>query len=96
MEDVNRMLNSVGKKVFVDYYYEFKDLKMDKDVLAQKLLDENPNARKLSGQFVRINFARKIFSNNLQKEALNIIINSNRLDEDTIKKTMEIREAEVG
>lgn len=90
MENVNRMLNSVGKKIFVDHYYEFKDLNISKDLLAKKLLEENPNARKLSGQFIRISFARKIFANNLQKEALEIILNSNRLDEKTIKKAEEI------
>lgn len=94
MEDVNRMLNSVGKKIFIDYYYEFKNFNMDKDILAQKLLEENPKARKLSGQFIRISFARKIFSNNMQKEALGIIINSNRLDKDTLKKAIEIKQAE--
>ncbi|MEY8304559.1 hypothetical protein [Anaerosalibacter bizertensis] len=94
MEDVNRMLNSVGKKIFVDHYYEFKDLNISKDLLAKKLLEENPNSKKLSGQLIRISFARKIFANNLQKEALEIILNSNRLDEKTIKKAEEIIERE--
>lgn len=63
---------------------------MNEDLLAKKLLEENPNARKLSGQFIRINFIRKIFTNDLQKEALEIILNSNRLNEKTIKKAEEI------
>lgn len=90
MIDVNSCLNSVGKKIFVDFYYDFKNLQLDKDVLAKKLLDNNPNASKISGQIIRINFARKIFDNNLEREALEIIVSSNRLDEETIRKAQEI------
>lgn len=90
MGDVVRLLNSVGKQVFVDYYYDLKDLEADKKALAQKLLEQNPKATSIGGQLTRINCAHRIFANNLEKEALEIILNSNRLDENIIKKARDI------
>lgn len=68
MSDVVRLLNSVGKQIFVNYYYDFKDLNVDKNYLAQKLLKENPKATSIGGQTTRINCAHRIFANNLEKK----------------------------
>lgn len=54
MMDYIRLVNSIGKKIFVNYYYEFKDKSIDKKQLAEKLLSENPNATKIGGQYTRI------------------------------------------
>ena len=37
LDDVVRLLNSVGKRIFIEYYYDFKNV-TDKNALAQKLL----------------------------------------------------------
>lgn len=92
---IDRKLQSIGKKIFVDYYYNFKDLNIDKNVLAKKLLDENPNAEKISGQLIRISYARQIFSENGQEEALRIIVAAKRLDAGTIKNARKILNEEI-
>lgn len=91
MTTVSRALNSIGKKCFVDYYYQFKDCDNKQD-LAQKLLNDNSNASSLSAQITRINYAQWIFENSLEKEALDIIIHSSRLDTQTIKRAKQIRD----
>lgn len=85
-----RKLYSIGKKVFVDYYDEFKNTSIDKYKLAQKLLEENPKAETISGQLIRIGYARQIFTENGQREALEIICDSKRLDDETIIKARKI------
>lgn len=94
MKDVSRLLESVGKKIFIDYYNYFKNINVDKRELAEKLLLENPNANTIGGQVTRVNCARRIFENNLEIEALNIIIKSRRLDEDTINKAENLLRTE--
>ncbi len=83
-EELDRKINSIGKKCFVDNYHEFR-LVINKKILAQKLLDKNPKATSLQAQLTRINCAIWIFSNKLEKEALKKIISSN-IDISTRKK----------
>lgn len=88
MTTVERALNSIGKKCFIDYYEDFKS-SIDKNALTQKLLANNMNATSPSAQMTRINYAQWIFNNNKENEALCIVINSNRLDDATKKKARE-------
>ena len=88
MTTVDRALNSIGKKCFIDYYEDFRCC-TDRNSLAHKLLSNNKNATSLSAQMTRINYAQWIFDNNYEKEALSIIINSNRLDDATKKMARE-------
>lgn len=84
MEQMKRLLASIGKKSFVDFYEDYehlykkgKDLtKEDKNKLARKLLVSNPDATELGGQMTRINAALRIFKNEWQREALEEVINS--------------------
>ncbi len=92
MTTVERALNSIGKKCFIDYYDEFKYCN-DKEVLARKLLTNNSNATSITAQMTRINYAQWIFDNHKEKEALSIIINSNRLDDVTKRKAREFYNA---
>lgn len=85
MRTLDRALNSIGKKCFIDYYDDFKNCRNKKE-LAQKLLASNSNAVSLTAQTTRINYALWIFDNNLQKDALKIIMQSNRLDSATKAK----------
>lgn len=93
MAELNRLLGSIGKKIFIDYYYELKKPNLDKKVLSEKLLRENPKADSIVGQVTRVNCAIRIFENDLQIEALENIINS-RVDGFTIKKAKDILKLE--
>lgn len=88
MTTIERALNSIGKKCFIDFYEDFKFCS-DKDLLVQKLLANNKNAHSPSAQMTRINYARWIFDNNQEKNALIIVINSNRIDDKTKEKARE-------
>ena len=88
MTTVKRALNSVGKKCFIDYYEDFRSC-TDKNALTEKLLANNKNSTSPPAQMTRINYAQWIFDNNKEKEALSIIIISNRLDDVTRKKAKE-------
>lgn len=87
-EDILVTLNKIGKKIFVDYYYIFK-------------ADDNPE-EKLPDKFTlnsrrgRSSSARRIFRNHQNLEALEIIINSDRLDSNTIQNAEQILTEEKG
>ncbi|WP_033541887.1 hypothetical protein [Planococcus sp. CAU13] len=84
MSTVDRALKSIGKANFVEYFKDYKELAFskekisgsDKMPLAQKLLENNPNASKLSGQLIRISSAIGIFKNGWEVEALKEVISS--------------------
>lgn len=40
-EDLNKTLAAVGKAVFVNFYYDFKDFSISKDELAKKIFGES-------------------------------------------------------
>lgn len=44
-EDLNKTLAAVGKAVFVNFYYDFKDFSISKDELAKKILSENQGSK---------------------------------------------------
>lgn len=85
--NILRLLNSIGKENFIRFYYDYEkyylsnNKKVDKEILAKKLLNENIKASKISGQYTRINCALKIFEEKEECEALNLIINSKVNDE---------------
>ena len=53
--DVKSALEAVGKTVFVDFYYDFKNTNITIEELTNKLYTENPNSRSLQQRF-RIRF----------------------------------------
>ena len=83
-EKLKRLLRTVGKTNFIEYFSEYKTLafsnnrvsQSDKMPLAKRLLENNPRATKLSGQFFRIGAAISIFKNGWEGEALKEVINS--------------------
>ncbi|MCL2603547.1 MAG: hypothetical protein FWD90_03630 [Defluviitaleaceae bacterium] len=94
--DTERLLNSVGKEIFINYFYDFKNCS-DKNSLAQILLNENPKATKLGGQITRISCATRIINDkNALEQALEMIINSKRLSVLVITKARDIRLKEIG
>lgn len=82
--DLIRTLNSVGKSTFVKYYYSFKD-KSREECIAQ--FDENYTDKAKS---TRTGHAQRIFRENKNLDALEIIIKSNRVDDATRTKAKEI------
>lgn len=84
MSTVDRALRSIGKANFVEYFEDYKELAFskkklsgdDKMPLAKKLLENNPNATKTSGQLIRISSAIGIFKNGWEVEALKAVMNS--------------------
>lgn len=104
MEQMKRLLTSIGKKSFVEFYEDYQQLykkgknltKEDKNKLARKLLESNPDATELGGQLTRINAALRIFKNEWQREALEEVINStHKMITDNVKlKATEIMKKE--
>ncbi|MCL2774699.1 MAG: hypothetical protein FWD71_15330 [Oscillospiraceae bacterium] len=93
--DTERLLNSVGKEIFINYFYDFKNC-ADKKILAQKLLDDNPKATKLGGQITRISCASRIINDkNALEQALDMIINSKRLSAVIISKAYKIKSSDI-
>ena len=79
-----RTLNSVGKSTFIKYYFNFKNDSRDKCIL---MFDEDYTDK---AKGTRTGHAQRIFREGKHLEALNIIINSERVDEAAKKKAKEI------
>lgn len=94
-ESFEETLNAIGKAAFVRFYYDFKDVTIPTDVLAEKILRESPRARSARQGF-RIPRARHIFALGQEFEALELIIDSERVDLKSRQKAKEILEHEKG
>ncbi|WP_339158318.1 hypothetical protein MKX50_02455 [Paenibacillus sp. FSL W8-0186] len=79
--DLIRLLNSIGKSVFVEYYEVFSNKSMSNEEKILKL----PKERKITGSRTMITCANRIFEYGLEKEALKIIVNS-RIEQESIDK----------
>lgn len=82
--DLLRTLNSVGKSTFIKYYYNFKNKSREECIGG---FDENYTDKAKS---TRTGHAQRIFRENMHFEALNIIIESKRVDSMTINRAREI------
>lgn len=91
--DLDSTLKAVGKAVFVKFYYDFKDISIPIDALAEKIYRENPRAKSKQQRF-RIPRARHIFEENQQLQALELIISSPRVDEESRVLAAEILNSE--
>ena len=92
--NIAETLGAIGKRVFVDFYYDFKNPNISRDELTKKLIALNKSI-KSEEQGFRIPRARHIFENNQQIEALEIIISSTRLDVETISRAKTILSNEL-
>ncbi len=82
--DLIRILNSVGKSTFVKYYHSFKN-KSREECIMQFEEDFTDKAK-----HTRTGHAQRIFREDMHIEALKIIVDSARVDEETRKKAKEI------
>lgn len=87
-DDLEILLRKVGKQIFINHYYDFKE----KDHLEELL----PNDFTINSKRSRTSSARKIFKLDRNIEALQNIINSERLESDVINKAREILKSELG
>lgn len=71
--NLQRQLNSVGKAIFVKYYYYFSDSNYYSTEDVIKIIKENYSEKSKKS---RISHAHMIFNNNLNVEALKIILKS--------------------
>jgi len=92
MTTLERHLQSVGMEAFVNYYDCFKKGYNKNQILT--LVSENWKTEG-NGLNTRIINARKIFENNLQIEALEIILESKK-DEAIKQKARNIIKKELG
>ena len=88
-EDLDTMLNKIGKRIFVDYYYIFKT----DDSPEDKLIDEGFT---LNSRRSRSSSARRIFRDGLHLAALKNIIQSPKIDEETLVKAKYLLAVETG
>lgn len=87
-------LKAAGKSVFVRFYYDFKDMTIPQDLLSQKLFAENSKS-KSKRQGFRIPRARHIFKTGQELNALQMIIESPRIDANIKQQAKRILQAEL-
>lgn len=87
--DLERLLKSIGKSTFIKYYYYFKNQSRETCIAAftEHYTDKSKSSR--------TGHAKSIFSERLQKDALQLIIKSDRVDENTIARAREILKSEL-
>lgn len=78
--DVHSMLKAAGKTMFVTFYNDLKDFSLSDKYLCEKVYRESPTA-KSPNQRYKVPRAREIFRTNQQIEALEIVIQSEKLSE---------------
>lgn len=98
--DLNRYINSVGKRTFVKCYQYFKDsYKALPDIELGKRIpefDEESQSNNDNSLKMKASFAKGIFAENKQIEALEICINARNLTDDVKKQAIEIYKSETG
>lgn len=67
-----------------------KNINVNREKLAERMYNENPNANSVGAQITRINLTRKIFERNEQIEALQIIASSKRLPNWVVSKAKDL------
>lgn len=81
-----KLLNAVGKRCFVEYYHELLQNYESKT----SIVDFLPYEFTLASKRVRVSNAKKIFKKGWEIDALQIIIDSNRVDSDIAEKAKMI------
>ncbi|WP_379143594.1 hypothetical protein [Paenibacillus sp. sgz500992] len=95
MTKINNHLNSIGKEIFITYYNDLKNFNLNKEELAVRMCNENPDAHSLKAQIIRINLSRKLFERNEHIEALRIIVASIKLPKWVVVKASELLKDEI-
>lgn len=72
---LQRCLQSVGMKIFVEYYYAFKN----EMISNQEMVEQLPHEYTIKSRRSRTSHARWIFQNGLNIDALNKVESSDRV-----------------
>ncbi|MTI70074.1 MAG: DUF1413 domain-containing protein [Firmicutes bacterium] len=86
-ESLEKLLNKIGKTIFVEYFYIFEEDNNPENKL--------PDSFTINSRRSRSSSARKIFKKGLEIDALKNILKSSRLDEDTLNTAKKILENEL-
>ena len=70
--EILRLLNSIGKRVFVEYYEVFKNSGLSTDDKIGKL----PGEYSYNGSRTRVNCANRLFESKCQRRALHMVTNA--------------------
>lgn len=84
-------MNSVGKKIFVDYFLTFESY--SSKLISKENCIDLLVAKKVSneaGAAIRLGNAKQIFESKKECDALIIITESSRLSSDTVKKAKQL------
>ena len=84
---LERTLKSVGMKTFVDFYKDFSDPQVTLTDIKLKL---SPYGYSTNSIKAKAYSGRRIINNGQGREALELIIQAARVDEDTRKKAAEL------
>lgn len=90
-EELNSKLNSVGKRVFVEYFTTFKEFSegvISLDEMTEIFMLDGVSTE--GGTVTRCRNAKLIFEQDLECEALTLLAESNKLSEATVIKAQEI------
>lgn len=77
---LNRVLQSIGKGCFVEYYEKFNDSSFSNQDLVELLMLENNYTE--NGSKTRVSQSRRIIKENAVKDALNNIVMSGHTKEE--------------
>ena len=80
-----RLINAVGKRCFIHYYNELRKNYENKT----SNIDFLPDEFTLSSKRVRVSNAKKIFEKGWEIDALRLIIDSNRVDDEIVARAKE-------
>lgn len=87
-ESIHETLQACGKKNFVKYFYLYNDPSVTNDEIEEYFHAHDPELQ--GKQTFRIPRARHIFEESNQFEALKIIVNSERVEEEYRARALEI------
>jgi hypothetical protein len=90
-DDLKRKLDSVGKRIFVEYFHLFKQYAsgmLTREQIIFNLVGENVSND--SGAAIRVGNAKKIFDDSKELDALGTIVQSTRLPDTVIQKAKEL------
>lgn len=86
--DLIRLLNSIGKRVFVEYY----DVFSNNNLTTVEKIEKLPKEYAINGSKTRVYCASKIFENGLELDALKIVTQAKVDDEVKDKANMIIQD----
>jgi hypothetical protein len=90
--DLNRLLVSIGKEVFVDYFDAFANSALSNADVAARL----PSKYTPQSRASRTAHARRVMREGLASEALEIITESNRLDDRIVNRARVLLHRQQG